>query len=259
MHKSALNLDGAVNLRDLGGYRTAEGRRLRSGLLYRSGTLTHLSDSGQEDFHQLGIALICDLRRPDEREAEPTPFPLDKPARLEIPIDPGSAVELRKRLEETGLTLTERIHYMAGLTGELTREHAEDYITMFEGILNTTDGGFLVHCSAGKDRTGVAVALLLHALGVPKSTVIEDYLLTNECIDYEGYIVPKWLARFESQAPQAMPDKESVMALFGVREEYLHAAYAGIEAEFDDAEHYIRERLGLDDQALAELRRRYLD
>ncbi len=250
-----IDLEGAVNLRDLGGYSGADGRRVQPGLLYRSGTLTHLSSSAQRQFAGLNVKLICDLRRDDEKQEEPTPFPEHAPRRLEIPIDPGSAVELRTRLARTGLELADRIRYMTDLTAELVRDHVEDYVKMFDGLLNLEEGGFLVHCSAGKDRTGVAVALILHALGVPKETVVQDYLFTNQCIDYEGYILPKWLERFE---PQQVPAKDAVMALAGVRPEYLQAAYDAIESEFDSAEHYIVEAMGFEQDALAELRARYL-
>ncbi len=255
-----INIPGAVNLRELGGYRTESGRVVRSGVLFRSGTLTHLTAEGQQAFADLGVALICDLRRPDEKTEEPTPLPSDQPTRLEIPIDPGSAVELRKRLRDTGLTLAERVDYMTSLTGELTRDHAPDYVSMFDGLLSMDDGGFLVHCSAGKDRTGVAVALILHALGVPRHTIVEDYLFTNNCMDYEGYILPKWVARFSEENGNAeqLPDKESVMALFGVREEYLQAAYAGMEAEFEGVEHYITDALGLSQGDRQALQARFL-
>lgn len=256
MSDRAIPVDGAVNLRDMGGYRTEEGRPVRSQLLLRSGTLAYLTDRGREQFEELDVRLICDLRRPDEKEHEPTPFPHGAPHRLEIEIDPGSAIEMRKRLSSTDLGFEDRVFFMTALTGELTRNHADDYTRMFEGLLDMSGGAFLVHCSAGKDRTGVACALILHALGVPKHTVIEDYLLTNQVIDYEGFIVPRLVERYELSD---MPEKELVMTLAGVREEYLHAAYDAIEERFDDVEHFIEDAIGLDSAARKELQSRYLD
>jgi protein-tyrosine phosphatase len=249
-------VDGSVNLRDLGGYRTAAGHTVKRGQLLRSGCLAYLSESGLEAFRQLGVALICDLRRAEEREEEPTPLPHGAPHRLEIPIDPGSAVALRERMGLASLNLQERVEFMTAVTAELIRDHAEDYARMFRGLLDMpAEGAFLVHCSAGKDRTGVACALILHALGVPEETVITDYLLTNEAMDFEGYVLPRLATRMEGQQ---LPPKEWIMALAGVREEYLRAAYGEIHASFDDVEHYIEDAVGLNAAARAELQRRYL-
>jgi protein-tyrosine phosphatase len=249
-------LTGAVNLRDFGGYATADGRRVRRGRLFRSGSLAHLSDDAQRGFTALGIELICDLRRPEEQHEEPTPFPPHAPRRLEIPIDPGSAIEMRAQLGRAELALQERIEFMVSINRELARDHAEDYARMFEGLLELETGGFLVHCAAGKDRTGFACALILHALGVPEDTVLEDYLLTNEIMDFEGYMMPRLLARYGADA---IPDRDAVMALAGVRPEYLRAAYEAIEGEFENVEHYVERAVGLDAAARELLRRRLVE
>jgi protein-tyrosine phosphatase len=249
-------LAGAVNLRDFGGYATADGRMVRRGRLFRSGSLAHLSDEAQRAFANLGIGLICDLRRPEEQQDEPTPFPPHAPRRLEIPIDPGSAIAMRAELGRAVVALQQRIDFMVGINRELARDHAEDYARMFAGLLELEDGGFLVHCAAGKDRTGFACALILHALGVPEETVLEDYLLTNEAMDFEGYMMPRLVARYGADA---IPDREAVMALAGVRPEYLRAAFDAIEAEFEGVEHYVEKAVGLDASARQILRARFLE
>jgi protein-tyrosine phosphatase len=248
-------LEGAVNLRDFGGYATVDGRAVRRGRLFRSGTLAHLSSDAQQGFAELGVRLVCDLRRPEEQAEEPTPFPPDVLRRLEIPIDPGSAVTMRGQLGQAQLALQERIDFMVAINRELARDHAEDYARMFEALLELDDGAFLVHCSAGKDRTGFACALILHALGVPEDTVLEDYLLTNEHIDFEGRVL-RLAARYE---PHGLPDRDSIMALAGVRPEYLKAAYQAIEAEFEGVENYIERAVGLDAGARALLQSRLLE
>lgn len=249
-------VDGAVNLRDFGGYSNEQGRVVTRDKLYRSGTLHYLTPNGVSEFEALNVQLICDLRRPDEKEHEPT---LIAPERLEIPIDPGSAMEMRERLSDDALGFDDRVHFMTELTRELTRDHAADYAVMFESLLNhgglNSGGAFLVHCSAGKDRTGVAVALILQALGVDEETVFKDYMFTNEAIDYEGFILPRLVKRYDSQADIS---KELVMTLAGVREEYLRAAYAAIHEAHESVEVYLREAIGLSDGDLQQLRTRYL-
>lgn len=249
-----LDVDGAVNLRDIGGYQSVGGGTVKFGSLYRSGMLAHLTDEGKAQFADLDVKLICDLRREDEKAEDPTVLdPVEFP-RLELPIDPGSAIEMRKRLA-AGLSADERAEYMTALTAELPIDHAESYATMFDALLGLDEGGFLVHCSAGKDRTGVAIALILHSLGVPKATVLNDYLFTNEAIDYEGFVLPRLARRYE---PDAVHDKEAIMAIAGVRAQYLEAAYLSIEQAFDDVEAYLHGALKLTPAHLAGLRKRYL-
>ena len=250
-----LRLEGAVNLRDFGGYATEDGGRVATRRLYRCGTLADLTDGGKRAFAELDVKLICDLRRGDEKAAEPTPELAGAPGRLEIPIDPGSAVVMRERLTERGLTLKERIDFMVGINRDLASNHAEDYARMFERLLELEDGAFLVHCSAGKDRTGFACALILHALGVSEATVFEDYLLTNEAMDYEGYVLKRIRSHLWTDLEA---DRESTMALFGVRPEYLRSAYDAIAAEFEGVEHYIEQAIGLDSAARQRLRSRYV-
>ena len=250
-----LRFEGAVNLRDFGGYATEDGGRVASGQLFRCGTLADLNQAGQQAFAKLGVKLICDLRRAEERSAEPTPDLVGASGRLEVPIDPGSAVAMRERLNEGGLTLQERIDFMVGINRDLASNHAEDYARMFERLLALEDGAFLVHCSAGKDRTGFACALILHALGVNEATVLEDYLLTNEALDYEGYVHKRIRSRLWTDLEA---DRESTMALFGVRPEYLRAAYDAIAAEFEGVEHYLEQAIGLDGAARQRLRSRYV-
>ena len=136
MSAQSIAVDGAVNLRDLGGYRTPAGRAVKRRRLLRSGSLAHLTESGLEEFSQLGVGLICDLRRAEERQEEPTPLPHGAPHRLEIPIDPGSAVALRERMGLASLDLQERVEFMTAVTAELIRDHAEDYARMFQGLLD---------------------------------------------------------------------------------------------------------------------------
>ncbi len=250
-----LRFEGAVNLRDFGGYATEDGGRVSSGRLFRCGTLADLTEVGKRAFAELDVKLICDLRRGDEKSAEPTPELAGAPGRLEIPIDPGSAVVMRERLNAGGLTLKERIDFMVGINRDLANNHTEDYARMFERLLELDSGGFLVHCSAGKDRTGFACALILHALGVSEATVLEDYLLTNEAMDYEGYVLKRIRSRLWADLEA---DRESTMALFGVRPEYLRSAYDAIAAEFEGVEHYIEQAIGLDRAARERLQSRYL-
>ena len=149
-----------------------------------------LGDDGIAQFNALGIQTICDLRRPEEREQEPTPAAI-RAERVEIPMDPGSAIAMRAALANEDLDAQARIDFMVAINHELAAKHQDDYALLFEALLHTEDGGFLVHCAAGKDRTGFAAALILHALGVDESMILSDYLFTNMAIDLEGHVLPR--------------------------------------------------------------------
>ena len=252
-HKRILDLPGAVNLRDFGGYRTSDGGCVRAGLLYRSGMLAELTPAGQQQLRALGIGVICDLRRPYERDLEPTPFPVHDPRQVHIEIDPDSAVRLREALEDSVLGMAERVHFMVEINRELARVHTAEYRRVFEALESSGNQGFLMHCSAGKDRTGFGVAAIQLALSVPRETVIEDYLLTNEAMDFERFILPRLRANYGDI------DVEAARALSGVREEYIHAALDEVDATFGSFDSYLEDGLGIDARRRAALRRRYLE
>ncbi len=248
-----LDLPGAVNLRDFGGYDTVDGRRVRSGALFRSGILSTLTQDGRNAVLNLRIGVICDLRREEERELEPTPFPPHDPRQVHVPIDPDSGVKLRAAMEFAGLDLAGRVHYMTEINRELARVHNAEYRRVFDALWAAGDKGFLIHCAAGKDRTGFGVAAIQLALGVPRETVIEDYLLTNEAMDFERFIVPRLHGHYGDV------DVETAKALSGVREEYIGAALDEVDTRYGSFDGYLERALGVDAQRRAALRDRYLE
>jgi protein-tyrosine phosphatase len=175
-----LPLAGGVNFRDLGGYRTAGGRVVRWGRVYRSGSLAELSEADVAYLGRLGLRLSCDLRSPDESARRPDRLPpgtatLHRPVAAEV----GRArrvitlITLRKRIQ----TLLQQVYtVMIDQNGPL-----------FAGIVGAAADPanlpLVIHCTAGKDRTGLAAAILLLALGVPEDTVIADYTLSNSAFE----------------------------------------------------------------------------
>ncbi|MBL6719264.1 MAG: tyrosine-protein phosphatase [Pseudomonadales bacterium] len=249
-----ISIPGAVNLRDFGGYLGHQQHSIRRGRLFRSGAMDRLGGEGIAQFNALGIQTICDLRRPEEREQEPTPDGI-RAKRVEIPMDPGSAIAMRAALADEDLNAQTRIDFMVAINHELATNHQDDYAQLFEALLQTEDGGFLVHCAAGKDRTGFAAALILHTLGVEASVILSDYLFTNMAIDLEGHVLPR-MRRYYGDRP--LPDLEAIMAIAGVRPEYLQAAYGAIAADFESVERYLEDALGLDQARRHRLGQRYL-
>lgn len=251
--KRIIDAPGAINLRDFGGYATSDGRRVRSGALYRSGMLAGLTEDGRAAVRALELGLICDLRRDDECTAEPTPFPSHDPRRVQISIDPGSGIALREEMARTSVGIESRIRYMVEINRELVRDHVREYRLMFDALESTRAGAFLIHCAAGKDRTGFGVAVILFALGVPRATIVEDYLLTNEAMDFEGFILPRLKDSYGEI------DIEAARALSGVRLDYIEAAFAEVDATYGSIDGYLEGALGVDATRRAALQARYLE
>jgi protein-tyrosine phosphatase len=144
---------------------------------------------------------------------------------------------------------------MRAVTAGLTRDHAWGYALMFQALQDHAPGGFLVHCTAGKDRTGVGVALIQLALGVPRESIMEDYLLTNEVIDFEEFLLPRLRASLDDDDI----DVESARVLAGVRREYLQGALDEMQRACGSLDAYLEQAIGLKSPQRDRLREQFLE
>lgn len=245
-----LPLQGGRNFRDLGGYGTTDGRRVRWGRLYRSGSMASLTDSDYRYLARLGIRTVCDFRSNSERNAEPTLWKATPTAEIvtwdyEMASQAGELVKLIR----AGVTAERMNLVMAGFYGSLPYEYAERYRRMF-GELVAGSVPLAFNCSAGKDRTGVAAVLILSALGVPRETVIDDYLLSNV------YLPPESGAK--AVAAMGMPT-EIAKLLGGVERSWIEATLATVERQDGSIESYLEKRLGVGPAEIARLRSLYLE
>jgi len=243
---------GSLNFRDFGGYQTADGGTIKTGKLFRCGMLTGIKGVGRDDFTALDIGVICDLRRPDEVEGAPTPNEAPFDVRVHIPIAPGSSMALRASFSNPAMTTQNRIDYMREVTREIARDHVAEYKLLVEHLLNT-ENGFLLHCTAGKDRTGFGAAVILSALGVPEEHIFDDYLLTNTATELFAAMKP----RFEENYGGTVTE-DDMKAVAGVQRDYLEAAIQTIHENFGGMPGYLEE-IGLGESSAAELRRRLVD
>jgi len=247
-----VEMDGASNFRDLGGYATEDGHHVRWGLFFRSDDLSELSDADLERLRGLGIRLVCDFRGADERAAAPDRLPaVDPPAVAELAIsDPSfSGQALRESITSGDADLDLRAVLVEANRLFATR-FAPQYAAMFDRITRPENLPALLHCTAGKDRTGFASALVLRSLGVPMQTVGEDFLLTNT---YTAAKIDRtlWMIRLVSLF---RADPERIRPALGVEPEYLEAAFAEITAGWGSFDAYRRDALGLDDERMAAFR-----
>lgn len=235
-------LQGCSNLRDLGGYRTLDSRQVRLGRVFRSGSLAGLTEADLTAFGATGIRTVCDLR--GERETARAPSRLPETAAPDVfclPIEPRVGASLRDLLareEATGENVHDllRIAYAAYATDHLPR-----YRALFELLLRDGRLPLLFHCSAGKDRTGFGAALLLTALGVPRETVIADYLATNRIWKREHALPP--------DTPADVRD-----TLLSAHQSLIEAALDLATDRFGGLEVLLEHGLGLDSARLAQLR-----
>ncbi len=250
-HNRLLPLEGGQNFRDLGGYRTRDGHTVKWGVLYRSGAMDRLTDADFLYLSKLGIRTVCDFRSTEERQAAPVRWPAGQAPKILADDYRMDATGLDFRAAGTWNGEQARAAMAAQYPHILERFNGQ-YRRMFAQLL-AGDTPLAFNCSAGKDRTGVAAALLLTALDVPRETVIEDYLLSNRYFDPKKAMTPNDPA---AQAWSRLPP-EVLQAFMGVDRSYIEGVFKVIDAHAGGAEGYLRDELGLKPADLATLRRLY--
>jgi protein-tyrosine phosphatase len=248
-------LSGVHNFRRFGGYTTTNGAKIRD-TLFRSGQFSRASDDDKATMNALNIKVVADLRRPSERETEPSFWP-DEDGVHVIESEfggPAEAPHLRFLREEV-LTFDSIRAFMTETYQRLPFDEGNQYVFRegFKALANgEQDDGFVVHCAAGKDRTGIFCALVLWELGVDDDTVIEDYLMTNTAVDFE-LIARVMRERLSEKYGREFGDAE-LKAFLGVSPDYMTAALGAM----GDRKAYVRKELGIDEATLEKMRQRLL-
>lgn len=251
-----LSLQGAPNFRDLGGYETCDGRRLRWGKLFRSGKLSQLTEADIRYIKQLGVSHICDFRQVVEQELEPTWLGDDHPIIVAgLPITPGSTQNFMANLLNGVIDIDDAAGFMEEINRDFVINHMHQYAQMFQLLLKG-EKQLLIHCAAGKDRTGFGAALILDVLGVPEETIIEDYLLTNSYLPVNEEI--ERLAKIFSDRTGSIVPEKTLRPMLEVRPQYINACFDEIKKRYESKQHFFQSALNLDPAEVALLRDRYL-
>ncbi len=253
-------LEQASNFRDLGGYQTVEGKRVRWGRLYRSGAQPMLTDADVAMVHSLDVRNIIDLRSSEERVLAPTRLdgiPYHAVGYSFTPLMGLIEAELERGGVETA------IQSMYGVLPEMIRPQLR---LLFARLLDG-EGATLFNCSAGQDRTGLAAALILTALGVDRQTVYADYLLSERYRQTRWEVAPipsglaatnpvyAYFARYRAQPETAKPP--SLSSSKG--EPYLKVAMDQIERRSGSVTNYLHQDIGLTDKDIERLKALYLE
>lgn len=238
-----LPVEGAANLRDLGGYSTRDGRTLRWGALYRSDALSDLSDEDVAYLDRLRLRQVVDFRSAAERERDPDRLP-PGPRVVLRPIageglDPR---ELQDRLLAGDVSSEQAAAWLVEGNRAFVEAFGDEYAGFLRDLADPARLPTLFHCTAGKDRAGYGAALVLLALDVPRETALRDYLLTNAFTEEKT----RGLLRMIRIVSLLRTDPDDVRPLFEARESYLGAAFAAIDERYGGTDAYLRDALGID-------------
>ena len=253
-YPSRIEITGSRNLRDLGGYRTMDGKEVKKGVLYRSDYLGKVSKRDTEELAALGLKTVYDLRGKEEQESNPERLPEIVSVKvISLPVfyqglDPWVTA---RRIVISGDVEEGEFHQ---LMIEAYRAYVLDFRSqwslLLKGLAKPGTLPALIHCTYGKDRTGVAVAIILRSVGVPRETVMEDYLLSNKFWESKTEVY----SCLANCASGFRTPRSEVRALMEVRPEYLQASFTAIDEHYGSFDNYLGQGLGIDGETLERLR-----
>ena len=258
-------LAGQPNFRDLGGYAAGDGRRIRWGVVYRSGELSQLSDEDVGKLGEIGIRTVVDLRSPEEVSARGEGRLPSGAQLFALPVASSDMFAklipmfLKGDFSQVPPDLLDQVNRM------LVRDFTEQYTGLLDALSDPANRPLVFHCTQGKDRAGFGAAMVLSALGVPWETVLEDYLLSNHFRKEENDKMLGMIRSFASGPGQEGQDGQDgqegeeiafsrVEGLLYVKEQSLQAAHAEIIERHGSVDGFLTEGLGCSVDGLARLR-----
>jgi protein-tyrosine phosphatase len=254
-------LAGVRNFRDVGGLPTVDGRRVRHGVLFRSGHLAHATAEDAAFLGTLGLHTVFDFRNAADQKLEGPDVELPGVRNVNLPLsDPADGAEFWKMVRDgeidqlraildDGKAANRMINSYRAIIRDRTAEHAQVLRSLAEDSVPA-----LMHCAAGKDRAGLSVAVTLLALGVEREAIVADYLESNA--RHRRYKVRRSGSSSSAYSPEVM---ELLSPLFDARAEYLTAAFDTIEETWGGVDAYLEQGLGITPEIRERLRDRLLD
>ena len=248
--KRHIVLQGAANFRDLGGYETKDGHHVKWDEIYRSADMSKLTTADLDVLKERKITYDVDLRGVQESVSAP-----DK-------LNPGTDYILCSAGSNNMGGMMKGLGKLKGNAGDslMTVYYSNidslalRYKPFFDKLLGLPENQALVfHCTAGKDRTGIGSALLLYALGVPYDTIMKDYLASNYYRQAENTKMVGQMVKF------AHFDENVAKSMAGVKKEYLDATFDAIKKKYGSVDEYLKTQIGLDDQKIALLKKKFLE
>nr|WP_314617805.1 tyrosine-protein phosphatase [uncultured Pseudomonas sp.] len=245
LHQKTLRLQGADNFRSLKGMVARCGRRIGSDALLRADQLHSLTDEDWQTLQRLGLRTVCDLRSAGERDRYPNRVPdaAIKHLHLEVLSDVRVNPRVAAMLTDTPQAQDAQ-DMMLAVYRQLPGLLAPLLPTLFK-LFTQNKGSVLIHCTAGKDRTGVVVMLLLHALGVAPECIMDDYLCSARRFSQLSAARQEAISHAVSRMAGRSVSEAALDAVLDARPEYLNAAYRVIESEYGGLDRYLQSFSGL--------------
>ena len=237
-----VSLQGTANFRDLGGYLTEDGQRVRRGMLYRADELSRLSATDQAHLLGLGVRQVVDFRSDAERQKAPDQIPSSiRYIPIPVTVEAAAVGNIQQRIFAPDNTAAAMTDFLQSAYRDLIVIYTPQYRQFMQGLLDVQEYPQVFHCTAGKDRTGVAAALVLTAIGVPRETILQDYLasnrLTTESVNQR---VEAMVAHSGGQA-----NRVALTTLLQVQPLFLHTAYSAIDQQYGSVDNYLTQALGI--------------
>ena len=247
-----LDMQGTVNFRDIGGFRVNETHQVAWGKIFRSGHLSKLNKKEYDYFSSLNIENIIDFRGKSMvkrfRDKIPNPKSVNW---IGLPIE-SKGLEMRKlgkKILNDDLNDFDAEKILTKSYRGFIKYSKTEIKTVFQTIFNS-ENATLIHCTAGKDRTGFFIALILMALGVPKETIIADFMASNSFRKQENDKVLQNVKKFTNPTP--------LFPLIRVQQSYLETAIEALESQFGTAENYLTQEIGITTEEIKLLKEKYL-
>ncbi len=249
--KRHVNLQGAANFRDLGGYTTKDGHRVKWGKVYRSADISKLTDADLAELKKRKITYDVDLRGHQESAQAPDRL---NPSTNYILCSAGSDSLNNWMKDIANLKGKEAGDATMKVFYSNTTYLTSRYKPFFDQLLGLPlDQGLLFHCTAGKDRTGIVAALLLYSLGVPYGTIVADYTATNY------YRMNENKKTEDAMVNYMHIDKDVATEMMQAKKEYLDATFSAIGKQYGSIDNFLRTQIGLNDQKVKQLKAEFLE
>ena len=249
-------LQGVLNFRDMGGYTTHCGKLVKRNLFFRSANLAKMTPQDQQKLNKLGIKTIFDYRDDHEAENQPTP-PIDGVQNIRVPAKGAAPFKM------PGATKSQKVNfdfYKQIDTDMFAQFYAQmpfnnpSFQQLMQLVKDENNLGLLHHCAVGKDRTGVGGALILLALNVPRETIMQDYLLTNN-------LLTPMIIQIEQKLKVAYPDADLTMfhEIMSANEKFLNAVFHEIDTRYESDADFLHDQFAISKQLRGELQAKYLE
>lgn len=250
-------LSSVRNFRDFGGYQSQTGATLKKGKLFRSAHFNETNEQDKAFLADLDLGLIVDLRHKPERKRQPSRYPSANDVLTFTMVEPEEAplfapheMFLKERLQ----TAEDARNYMLGSYS--ARSNNPAFIDVFRRTLvhmAQESDSIVVHCAAGKDRTGTLVAIIHKLLGLSDEQIMEDYMMTMEAVDIESFLEPA--AEFMSERFKRIIEPDALRPMFGVEPGFLNEALKSM-GSFDN---YLENTLNIDRETQELIRNNFLE